>query len=183
MFLLFRKFIHQLKYLTQKPTCCLEFSLKRVLVRTFIMILFVVVALAVPHFEIILNLFGGTIIAAINFIFPLLFYLLLSRQKSRKDGYQTVEDRTSENERARLLSNEYSDNFGHKMSTDNDERWVNFEVSFCAKMTFIVIIVIGIIGGIASVYSAIKSLVNGSSRFTAACFWNWAVADTANKVT
>jgi len=133
----------------------------------------VVVALALPHFGVVLNLIGATTIAAANFVFPPLFYLLLSRQNSRRDGYEATEDRRkeSESEEARLLLHQSSDSSLPKASTEVvDERWVNFEI--------FVVMLIGIIGGIASFYSALRSLIYGVSSFTAPCFSNWAVADT-----
>jgi len=142
------------------------------------MVLIVVVALAVPHFGVVLNLVGATTIAVSNFVFPPLFYLLLSRQKSRSDGYIANGDvNTTANDEEKLLTSQDSGNFPYLPSDDNDARWENFEVPFHEKVIFIEIMLIGIVGGIASVYSAILVLVDGSSGFTAPCFSDWAAAD------
>uniref|UniRef100_H2XKS7 Amino acid transporter transmembrane domain-containing protein n=2 Tax=Ciona intestinalis TaxID=7719 RepID=H2XKS7_CIOIN len=58
-----------------------KFSLRRCILRACVVISMLFVALSVPHFGVILSLIGGTTIAGTNFIFPPLFYILLSRQR------------------------------------------------------------------------------------------------------
>ena len=142
------------------------------------MVLIVLVALSVPHFNVVLSLVGATTIAALNFVFPPLFYLLLSRQKTRSDGYKAPGDESeTKSEDEKLLSNQDSESFVHKSLADSDARWVNFDVPFHIKVLFVEIILIGIVGGIATVYSIVDSLANGSSGFTAPCFSDWGAAD------
>lgn len=62
-----------------------NFNWKRVVVRTAIVMLVVFVCLAVPDFGSILNLFGGSTITVLSFIFPPLMYLWLIDMKS-EDG-------------------------------------------------------------------------------------------------
>ena len=136
------------------------------------MISAVLVALSVPHFGIILSLVGATTITATNFIFPPLFYLLLSRQRSR--SYNDLSYITESQERIRSQREP-----GNFLSYDSveDPRWVNFDIPFHIKLLLIEIMVIGVIGGVASVYSTIQALIDGSSGFTTPCFSNWAAAD------
>lgn len=64
-----------------------RFSLKRLLLRSTVTILMGFVALTIPHFGIIASLVGGSFGCASNFIFPPLFYILLSKQKKSDDAY------------------------------------------------------------------------------------------------
>ena len=142
------------------------------------MLLIVLVALAVPHFDIILSLVGASTITATNFVFPPLFYILLSRQKSRSDGFYAHEDKDASEEEVRPLLQQDVSNLLHNVSvTTDDPRWINFDIQSHIKVLLVEIMLIGIVGGTASVYSAIAALVDGSSDFTAPCFSNWAAAD------
>ena len=58
------------------------FNIKRVLVRSAIVCFVLLICLAVPRFGIVLNLFGGSTITALSFIFPPLMYLWLVDMKS-----------------------------------------------------------------------------------------------------
>ena len=135
------------------------------------MVLVILVGMSVPHFGVILSLVGATTIAANSFIFPPLFYLLLARQKRRSDGYEEVFPilpQASGEEEAALYT---------ERELPPEQEWVNIEVPFYFKLMLIEIMLVGIVGSVASVYSAILSLVDGSSGFTAPCFANWAAAD------
>ncbi|XP_013777068.1 amino acid transporter AVT1J-like [Limulus polyphemus] len=66
------------------------FNWKRCLSRTTVMVVVVFVAETVPHFEKILNLFGGSTTTILTFVFPPLFYLKLSYQKQSDWPERTV---------------------------------------------------------------------------------------------
>ncbi|KAG8179251.1 hypothetical protein JTE90_006151 [Oedothorax gibbosus] len=61
--------------LNVKPT----FNWKRLVIRSLIVGLNLVVAYAVPHFDKILNLIGGSTFTLLAFVFPPIFYMLLVR--------------------------------------------------------------------------------------------------------
>ena len=155
-----------------------EFSLKRVIARTLSLMAIAFVALSVPHFGIILSLVGATTIAGTNFIFPPLFYILLSRKRSEdRSRLNTPENFIVDpsnvymnQERQGLVASEQS-------RSSADSRWSNFEIPLYIKVLLVEIILIGLVGGAASVYSGILSLVDGSSGFTTACYVNWTIAD------
>uniref|UniRef100_F6VBX7 Amino acid transporter transmembrane domain-containing protein n=1 Tax=Ciona intestinalis TaxID=7719 RepID=F6VBX7_CIOIN len=123
-----------------------KFSIKRCIVRTSVMLSMLFVALSVPHFGVILSLVGGTTVTATNFIFPPLFYLMLSRQLTASDAPGELP------------------NFPIP--------WVNINVPTYMKLLLIEIILIGLVGGVASTYSVITSLVSGTSGFTVPCYVN-----------
>lgn len=62
----------------------LSFNWKRCILRTVIMVVILIIACAVPHFDKIINLIGGSTITLLTFIFPPLFYILL-RVKTKPD--------------------------------------------------------------------------------------------------
>ena len=55
--------------------------------------------------------------------------------------------------------------------------WEQIEIPLYIKILLGEIIFIGVVGGIASTFSIIWSLANGSSGFTVPCYVNWATAD------
>uniref|UniRef100_F6VBN4 Amino acid transporter transmembrane domain-containing protein n=1 Tax=Ciona intestinalis TaxID=7719 RepID=F6VBN4_CIOIN len=132
-----------------------KFSIKRCIVRTSVMLSMLFVALSVPHFGVILSLVGGTTVTATNFIFPPLFYLMLSRQ-------------VSENEETPKFTTP-----PHQDTPIPQIPWVNINVPTYMKLLLIEIILIGLVGGVASTYSVITSLVSGTSGFTVPCYVNW----------
>ena len=61
------------------------FGWKRVAFRSFMITLFLAIALSVPFFGVIVDLIGSTTITCLNFIFPPFFYMCLSdSDKTRK---------------------------------------------------------------------------------------------------
>ena len=61
------------------------FSVKRVIFRSSVMTILLIIALSLPNFGAILNLIGATTITLLNFVFPPSFYLLLARKSSQED--------------------------------------------------------------------------------------------------
>ncbi|XP_078485499.1 uncharacterized protein LOC100185142 isoform X1 [Ciona intestinalis] len=172
-----------------------KFSIKRCLVRTSVMLSMLFVALSVPHFGVILSLVGGTTVTATNFIFPPLFYLMLSRQLTASDApgelpnfpgktfYTAVTSQTMtppEPVTPEASETEETPKFTtppHQDTPIPQVPWVNINVPTYMKLMLIEIILIGLVGGVASTYSVITSLVSGSSGFTVPCYVNWATAD------
>lgn len=126
------------------------------------------VALSVPHFGVILSLVGATTIAGTNFIFPPLFYILLSRQELPAN-----EEFTGSEENL-LLDPNNEQTYNRIENSPEDAKII---IPLYIKILLIEIILIGVVGGTASVYSAVSSLIDGSSGFTTACYVNWTVAD------
>jgi len=63
----------------------LSFGWKRVAFRSFMITLFLAIALSVPFFGVIVDLIGSTTITCLNFIFPPFFYICLAdSDKTRK---------------------------------------------------------------------------------------------------
>ena len=73
----------------------LEFGLQRVVFRTIMMGLLLVIGLSLPNFGAILNLIGATTITLLNFIFPPIFYLLLERKYKIVQNISTQQDTQS----------------------------------------------------------------------------------------
>jgi len=55
-----------------------SFGLKRVIFRSLVLLLLLLIALSVPVFGLIVDLIGSTTITCLNFIFPPIFYLFLA---------------------------------------------------------------------------------------------------------
>lgn len=144
------------------------FSFKRVIIRTCLLLTMMFVALSVPHFGVILSLVGATTIAGTNFIFPPLFYILLSRQKlpANEEFMDSEED---------LLLDPNNEQTHERIEYYPEDTKIIIPLHI--KVLLIEIILIGVVGGTASVYSAVSSLIDGSSGFTTACYLNWTVAD------
>ena len=170
----------------------LEFTWKRCVLRTCMMLLMLIVGLTIPHFGVILSLVGGTTVTACNFVFPPLFYLLLSRQQSVTDGYGDPPQHCNED-----VITAVADAFGSDNSKSNETSgsevsqpttsqvsqaptWTIVTIPFYMKLILAEIMFIGLVGGAASTYSVIASLVSGSSGFTVPCYVNWATADPQN---
>jgi len=147
------------------------------------------IGLTIPHFGVILSLVGGTTVTVANFVFPPLFYLLLSRQQTVRDGYgDPLQHYCNEN-----VITAVADAFGSENSKSNEatgseasqatthvsqaSTWTIVTIPFYMKLILAEIIFIGLVGGIASTYSVISSLVTGSSGFTVPCYVDWATAD------
>ena len=153
------------------------------------MLIMLFVGLSVPHFGVILSLVGGTTVTASNFIFPPLFYLLLSRQKIVEEGYgnppesyvrkvsTAVADAFDIAEKSpEVARSEASSQSASQVSTIQNT-WTIVHVPLHIKVVLIEIIFIGVVGGIASTYSVLASLIDGSSGFTVPCYVDWATAD------
>ena len=152
------------------------------------------VGLTIPHFGVILSLVGGTTVTASNFIFPPLFYLLLSRQKTPQDGHGDFQKNFSDtvytsvkpnnldsSQQAESVRRDSSSLPGQlsdvSLASRNDNSWTTVNVPLHEKVILIEIILIGIVGGIASTYSVLVSLIDGSSGFTVPCYVDWGTAD------
>ncbi|XP_078485504.1 uncharacterized protein LOC100187512 [Ciona intestinalis] len=167
-----------------------KFSVRRCTVRVCVVISMLFIALSVPHFGVILSLIGGTTIAATNFIFPPLFYILLSRQQVPSDapgelpnhpppqGPQYVGDIAPPvGQSLELSETDETMNLTPQHNEHAQVPWVTFEIPLYLKVMLIEIILIGLVGGVASTYSVIAAIASGSSVFTVPCYVNWATAD------
>ncbi|XP_039263499.2 uncharacterized protein LOC120339438 [Styela clava] len=154
-----------------------KFGVKRILVRTSLSGMAMFVGLTVPHFDIILSLLGGSTIALTNFIFPPLFYLLLSRQRTPSAAHgplpsyiqssiETTSDSTSLHPQPHVQSRE---------EDPAQPSWMQVDLELHIKVILIEIILIGIVGGVSSTYFSFASLVNGDSGFTVPCYVNVSV--------
>ncbi|XP_076305512.1 uncharacterized protein LOC143222640 [Tachypleus tridentatus] len=110
-----------------------EFGWKRCLLRTTVMVVVVFVAETVPHFGKILNLFGGSTLTLLTFVFPPLFYMKLSYQKH--------------------------------------PNWPERTVPLYQKIYFFSIIMIGLIAGAISTYSAVQEIFDASA-LSLPCYMN-----------
>merc|ERR1711915_53874 len=63
-----------------------EFNFRRVVFRSLSIALLLLIGLSLPNFGAILNLIGSTTITLLNFIFPPIFFLILSRVNEGDDG-------------------------------------------------------------------------------------------------
>lgn len=68
----------------------LDFSPKRILIRTIIMGLIIFLATTIPNFHTIMSLFGGSTVAFTSVVFPGLFYLYIKtgEKMKRKIGFK-----------------------------------------------------------------------------------------------
>lgn len=119
--------------------------------------------LTIPHFDVILSLVGGSTVAATNFIFPPLYYLMLARQTSPEQAHgepPLVDAQEQENEAPNINDPE----------VEAKSNWLEIEIPSYVKVLCCEIILIGVVGGISSTFFAIKSLVTGDSGFTVPCY-------------
>lgn len=70
-------------FITKKLFFFLDFGIKRVLVRTLMMGLSVIMAESIPKFGLILDLVGGSAVTYSSVVFPGLFYLYLSAAEKK----------------------------------------------------------------------------------------------------
>lgn len=158
----------------------LEFSMRRILVRTLYSASIAFIALTIPHFSVILALVGGSTIAATNFIFPPLFYLLLSRQRAPSNAFGPPPIYVSQKPSSDF---EIEQNSAPTTSTDSIDlrpdlekenrihgNWMQIDIPNFVKVMLWEIIILGTVGGISSTYFAILSLANGDSGFTVPCY-------------
>nr|XP_039263906.1 amino acid transporter AVT1C-like [Styela clava] len=152
-----------------------RFGWKRILVRTLLALAAMFIGLTVPHFDIILSILGGSTIALTNFIFPPLFYLLLSRQRTPSQAYGAL---PSYIPNPRDYASDSSSIGTHIQSKEEDcqhPRWMQINLELHVKVLLIEIIMIGAFGGASSTYFSFASVFNGQSEFTVPCFVNMSV--------
>ena len=151
----------------------------------------VFVGLTIPHFGILLSLVGGTTVTASNFIFPPLFYLLLVGQKTPYAGHgELPKDYMDDvySSASKSIDSFKSDSQSGESPVEpkpdsksalpiEKATWTVLELPLHVKVILIEIILIGVVGGIASTYSVLASLIDGSSGFTVPCYVNWGTAD------
>lgn len=128
---------------------------------TYLLALFI--GLSVPHFSIILSLLGGSTIALTNFIFPPLFYYLLSKQRGPSDAYGGAPEEVSQDEPSTSR---------HVQEASD---WVKEEIPLHVKVMLFEIILIGIVGGVSSTYFSLAGVIAGDSAFTVPCYVNISV--------
>jgi len=143
------------------------------------------VAITIPQFGIILSLIGGTTVTAANFVFPPLFYILLSRQRKYSDGYGPLPDPDS----FTAIDDDYA--VAHNQPEDGVEElpgqkrcmvrrktaWKQIDIPCHIIVLLGAIMLVGVVGGIASTYSVVMSLIDGSSGFSVPCYVNWTAAN------
>ena len=61
-----------------------DFGPKRVIFRTLVIALLLLLALSLPDFGAILDLIGSTTVTGLNFVFPPIFYLFLADKAKQK---------------------------------------------------------------------------------------------------
>uniref|UniRef100_A0A1I8B0P2 Aa_trans domain-containing protein n=1 Tax=Meloidogyne hapla TaxID=6305 RepID=A0A1I8B0P2_MELHA len=127
-----------------------HFCWQRVIVRSFVMLALVFVALTVPSFGPILNLMGGTCVSLISAVMPCLFYLYLHASEDISNPKSKLEKDRSINDLP---------------VTFNDV------IKRTPKYTLVInisVIVISILCGIAATNSAFLEL--STSRFNGPCY-------------
>ncbi|KAK0411714.1 hypothetical protein QR680_005801 [Steinernema hermaphroditum] len=121
-----------------------HFCLKRVLVRTGMMVAVVFVAESLPTFGPLLDLMGGSTLTLTSLVFPSLFYMyLLTSEKKREEGYKTADEIPSVQE---VL-----------------QHTPRITLVFCCF-----VIVFGLFGGGAATFSAIREL--STTQFQYPCY-------------
>jgi len=111
-----------------------RFTWKRIVIRTFYMCLVIFGSESLPSFGMILDLIGGTTVAAMCFIFPGWFYLALR--------FRTKVARTK---------------------CDIPIRWWEWPLN-------ILVIGVGVLGGVASMYGAITTVMERGDQFKLPCY-------------
>ena len=66
--------------------------MKRVLFRSGVLVILLLIGLSLPSFGAILNLIGATTITLLNFVFPPLFYLMLDKKHNSGSLYDNIEE-------------------------------------------------------------------------------------------
>lgn len=118
--------------------------------------------LTIPHFNVILSLLGGSTIACTNFIFPPLFYYLLSKQTDPSKAYGTLPSYVAEDPDPKIQTTGRNVHVLHE--------WIQIHIPMYIKVLLVEIIAIGILGGACSTYFSFASLINGESGFTVPCY-------------
>nr|CAD2177553.1 unnamed protein product [Meloidogyne enterolobii] len=127
-----------------------HFCWQRVIIRTFVMLAVVFIALTVPSFGPILNLMGGTCVSLISAVMPCLFYLYLHASEDKSNPKSKLEKDLPINDRPVTFVN---------------------VIKRTPKYTLLInisVIVISILCGIAATNSAFLEL--STSRFSGPCY-------------
>jgi len=137
-----------------------SFSVKRVIFRSSVMTILLIIALSLPNFGAILNLIGATTITLLNFVFPPLFYLLLARKSSQEDQLiiENPEniDSTSDSNFERFDSVNLSSETGEQRMSS--ALTMPVRVSLSDKIYCVHLILVCSVGGIIAFVSAIKDI-------------------------
>lgn len=70
----------------------LGFSMKRVLLRTGMMLAVIFTATSIPDFEPVMGIIGGSTVALTSLVFPPLFYLYLSSNEQKTNELESLEN-------------------------------------------------------------------------------------------
>ena len=70
--------------------------MRRVIFRSLVIATLLIIALSLPSFGAILNLIGATTITLLNFVFPPLFYLMLTKKYRKLRNVQSEEGSSRE---------------------------------------------------------------------------------------
>jgi vesicular inhibitory amino acid transporter len=134
-----------------------EFGIKRVLVRTGMMLLVMLVAEAVPNFGPVLNLIGSTSMTLMFLVYPCTIYLFLTA---------SIREARDENRPPKVVSfkkfvfSKFSHYLPHfRMIKKNNK----FMILLCAFL-----ILFGIVGGAVATYSAWVQIT--ATKFQMPCF-------------
>jgi len=132
-----------------------HFTWKRIFTRTFMVLFILFVALTVPNFGILLNLIGGTTIAAMTYVCPGPFYMAL---RYLTEGNRHVQVTNIHGSVQRHV--EKMPWYSHISSYGSKIPWWEWLVNG-------LIVIIGIAGGVATIYATIDSLSSiGSPCYT-----------------
>lgn len=124
-----------------------HFTWKRCAFRSVVVIVILFVAESIPKFGAILSLVGGSTVTLLAYICPSLFYLKLKSVR-QEDMVEIVN--------------------GHSVDSNSLTQDKSQGLPLWVKVMNIEIILLGTVAGIASTYSAIKSII--SSNFSKPCY-------------
>lgn len=124
-----------------------HFTWKRCVFRSVVVIVILFVAESIPKFGAILSLVGGSTVTLLAYICPSLFYLKLKSVR-QEDMVEIVN--------------------GHSVDSISLTQDKSQGLPLWVKVMNIEIILLGTVAGIASTYSAIKSIIN--SNFSKPCY-------------
>uniref|UniRef100_A0AC34RNC6 Amino acid transporter transmembrane domain-containing protein n=2 Tax=Panagrolaimus sp. JU765 TaxID=591449 RepID=A0AC34RNC6_9BILA len=135
-----------------------EFGLKRVIIRTLVMVAVVLVAETVPKFGPMLNLVGGSTLTLTSLVFPIFCYLKLAEIERKFNFIQKLKKTDQQKEKILLSDFELKTSFWEAVK--NTPKII--------LILSIITIVFGIIGGGAATYSAILEVT--STHFVPPCY-------------
>uniref|UniRef100_A0A914I0J2 Amino acid transporter transmembrane domain-containing protein n=1 Tax=Globodera rostochiensis TaxID=31243 RepID=A0A914I0J2_GLORO len=143
-----------------------EFGWKRVVVRSSMMALVLLVAETVPTFGPLLDLVGGSVLMLTSLVFPCLFFLFLNAGEQLAIERQKSPKANGSNGGLAIVG-EYGDE-----TTEENQRagWRNVVESTdrCTLFLCLSIIASGCIGGVAATFSAVRSL--SFTHFVPPCY-------------